>query len=102
MLHVIFITFRTTPYGVLLLTAMMNLAKYGEYATSTTSITASTINRAGLSAHGGAAQGWTRVGSTRGSGRVGSGRGSDSRQIWRVGSGRNFLNALFLSVSRVK
>ena len=34
-----------------------------------------------------------------GSGRVGSGRGSESRQIWRVGSGRNFWNALFFSLS---
>ena len=30
---------------------------------------------------------------------VGSGHGSASRQIWRVGSGRNFWNALFCSLS---
>jgi len=44
-----------------------------------------------------------RVDPRVGSGRVGSGRGSESRQIWRVGSGRNFRNALFfLFVSRLK
>ena len=44
-------------------------------------------------------------GSGRPAGRVGSGRGSESRQIWRVGSGRveiSEMHYFFLFVSRLK